>query len=336
MCDKKPLVSIIMPVHNAEKYICDSLNSILTQTYKNLEIIIIDDASDDKSVDIISQVDDERIVLIRNERNLKQSLTRNKGIALAKGKYIANMDADDISEKTRIQEQVEFMENHDDIDICGTFLKAFGNNKRYIMKFPVHPHDLMIQSIYASPFGHPAVMIRKSSIDRYGIKYDSNYTYSQDFELWSRIAFKGARFANIPKTLFYYRVSDSQISNKHYAEQQIFRGSIVERNVNSLINDKIRLFTLTNNRYALADVKKDVKNISIANFYNCECFKEDDIDSIKKKIIFIILNRSSFMGVKIIPLYLKFFWREIYKKDIIKLLVKIFIKYNPAKIEEDS
>lgn len=333
---KDPLVSVIIPVHNAEKYIRDSILSILEQTYKNIELVIIDDASTDNSLNIINEINDDRIIVIKNETNLKQSMTRNKGLALAKGKYIANMDADDVCKKNRILKQVEFMERNTDIDVCGAFLRAFGNGKNYIMRFPTDKHDLMVRSIYATPFGHPTVMIRKSSIEKYNIKYDKNYTYSQDFELWSRIAFNGAKFANIPEELFLYRVSNNQISARYFSEQQIFKGKIIERNINFISKKRITLSTLTNNCFSVHEVKKDINDICNCEMGNNMLLTNSDVADIKRKIIFIILNRSSFLGVKIFPLFCHNLKYDIYKKEVLKLLLKIIFRYNPARLNEKS
>ena len=114
-----PLVSVVLSVYNAEKHIVEAIESILTQSYKNFEFIIIDDGSTDGSLEIIKSYDDERIILIsRENKGLIASL--NEGIEQAKGKYIARMDADDISLSSRFEEQVTFMEMHEEVGICGT------------------------------------------------------------------------------------------------------------------------------------------------------------------------------------------------------------------------
>ncbi len=312
-----------MPVYNAEKYIYDALQSIVKQTYNNLEIIVIDDASNDDTASIVRSIDDKRIKIVKNKVNLKQSASRNKGLMLAKGKYIANMDADDISLPSRIERQVCFMEKNKDVDVCGTYIKLVGKRKDKIIKYPVSSIELEQMSIYATPFAHPTVMMRKSSIEKYEISYDSLFTYAQDFELWSRLALKGAKYANIPEVLFLYRVSDGQISIKHFSEQQMFKGKIIERNVRLLTKRDIYLNTLTSKEFSVIDVKN---NIDIIHNVAIE-------DKLKKQLIFIILNRASFIGIPLIFLFFKNFYGVLYKKTIIKLLIKILIRYNPASLK---
>lgn len=320
-----PLVSVILPAYNAEKYIRDAIMSIVNQTYKNMEIIVIDDASRDNTVSIVNSIDDDRIKLLVNEKNMRQSATRNKGIMLAKGKYIANMDSDDISLPNRIEKQVIYMEENMDVDVCGTFAKTFGE-KSYVVEYPIDSQTLGTRALYATPFAHPTVMFRKSSIKRYEIAYDSHFVYAQDFELFSRLALKKSKFANIPEILFLYRISSEQISYKHFSEQQIFRGEVIERNISCLAGRKINLYTLTMDRYSVKDVRNDIGNI-----------KKLNIDKeVKKQYIFAVLNRASFMGGAILKDCVENFVFDVYKMSVIKLFAKIILKYNPASLKKND
>ncbi|TXJ00169.1 MAG: glycosyltransferase family 2 protein [Neisseriales bacterium] len=122
-----PIISVVMPVYNAEKYITEAVESILNQTYSDFEFIIIDDCSTDSSYQILQKYaeKDKRIRIFRNDTNRKQAYTKNFAIKLAKGKFIAFMDADDISLPARFTKQVTFMESHPDIGVCGTWIKVF-------------------------------------------------------------------------------------------------------------------------------------------------------------------------------------------------------------------
>lgn len=164
-----PLISVVMPVYNAELYLDEAIQSITNQTYKKFEFIIINDGSTDKSLEIIKKYKDEysRIVLIsRENKGLVFSL--NEGISKAKGKYIARMDADDISLSTRLEEQVAFMEENQEIGVCGSWVEVFGDNrKNTIWKMPKSNEELKTRLLFSVPVAHPSVMMRKEILDKY-------------------------------------------------------------------------------------------------------------------------------------------------------------------------
>jgi glycosyltransferase involved in cell wall biosynthesis len=203
-----------MSVYNAEKYLNEAIQSILTQTYTNFEFIIINDGSTDGSLEIIQEYmnKDERIVVIsRENKGLPYSL--NEGIDIAKGKYIARMDADDISLPTRFKEQVEFMENNLDIGVCGSWIKVFGENvKTSTTKRPSEHNELKTRLLFSVCFAHPTVMIRKDILVSNNLKYNLEYVNSQDYELWNRIS-EVTKMTNIQKVLLKYRISSNSITS---------------------------------------------------------------------------------------------------------------------------
>ncbi len=209
-----PLVSVVMSVYNSEKYLKEAIESILNQTYTNFEFIIVNDGSTDSSLDIIQEYmkKDERIVLIsRDNKGLPYSL--NEGIEKAKGRYIARMDADDISLPARLEEQVEFMEKNENIGIFGTWAEVFGENKKTkLLKHPVAHDELKVKLLFSVCFAHPTVMIRKYILDKYNLKYNLDYLNAQDYELWSQIS-EVNMMANIPKILLKYRISENSITS---------------------------------------------------------------------------------------------------------------------------
>ena len=129
-------VSVILPIYNASTYLKECIDSLINQTYSNIEIIAINDGSTDESVKIIEQYmkKDNRIKLYNNEKNMKLIYTLNKGLSLSSGDYIARMDSDDICRLNRIEKQVEFMEKNKDIQLCGSKIKAFGDNYQKYFK----------------------------------------------------------------------------------------------------------------------------------------------------------------------------------------------------------
>lgn len=207
------LVSVILSVYNAEKYLAQAIESILNQTYSNFEFIIINDGSTDHSLELIKKYmkQDKRIILItRENKGLVYSL--NEGISLSKGKYIIRMDADDISLEDRFKKQVEFMENNSQIGICGCFIEIFGKNKTTnIWKLPIQHEALKIKLLFGVPFAHPSVIIRKDILNKYHLKYEEEYKTAEDYKLWSKLV-DYTQFSNINEVLLKYRYIETSIS----------------------------------------------------------------------------------------------------------------------------
>lgn len=210
-----PAISIVMPTYNAAQYIHQSVQSILSQTFTDFELIIIDDGSEDDSIDIIKTFQDDRIVLIENNHNFIESL--NMGIGQAKGKYIARMDADDIMVPNRLEMQYYFMENNPDIDICGGWMETL-NKRTTIIKSPIEHKEICNSLLSVNCLFHPTIMFRQDSLS--GIyffpnlyKYD--YIYAEDYKLWTDLLKEGLRFANIPVVLVQYRIWENQNTSRY-------------------------------------------------------------------------------------------------------------------------
>jgi glycosyltransferase involved in cell wall biosynthesis len=201
-----------MPVYNGAKYLNESIDSILNQTLTNFEFIIIDDASTDDSVGIIKSYDSSRIRLVENKKNVGQSATLNKGLSLAKGKYIARMDQDDISMPERLERQAEFMEDNPQIGVCGSWLQLMGKFDG-ILELETKSEDIKMNLLTNQNLAHPAVMIRKDTLVKYDLNYNPAYSIAQDYDLWVRM-FEFCSFANIPEALIKYRMHDNQNSKK--------------------------------------------------------------------------------------------------------------------------
>lgn len=224
----KPLVSVFIPVYNSEEYIKDALNSIVTQSYTNLEIIIVDDCSTDQSVEIINSFQDSRIRLLRNEENKGIPYNRNLGLKESKGKYMAIMDADDIALPNRIEEQVAFMENHLDIDAIGTYYEMFGGKvSRTFKPNYISPEEIKIQLLFFSQIGNPTAMVRLSTIKEHHITYNPNYFVAQDYDMWVQIS-KVGKLHILPEVLLKYRTGHSNITKKSQEEKALKRKKIID------------------------------------------------------------------------------------------------------------
>lgn len=213
-----PKVSVIMPVYNGQDYLSQAIESILNQTFTDFEFIIIDDGSTDNSFNIIQSYYDPRIVLIRNETNLKLIASLNKGLNLAKGKYIARMDADDISLPGRLAKQVEFMDKNPSIGLCGTWAELFGECEQSFWRFTDDPDIVKCMLIFGCCIVHPSVMFRRTILET-GLCYSDLYPHAEDYALWVHIA-QQYKITNIPEVLLKYRKTGSQVSSR-YAEEQL-------------------------------------------------------------------------------------------------------------------
>ena len=193
------LVSIVMSVYNGETTIRKSIESVLNQTYRDYELIIVDDGSTDSSLDIIRSYDDKRIKIIKqSNKGLAASL--NAGIWLSQGQYIARQDSDDIWFPNKLKLQVEYIEAYRDIDVLGCAAEFFDDNEG-----PVSFYPLSMDPKIESPFLHASVLIRKSALEETG-GYDSRFRYAQDRELWLRM-YNGRNFHVLPEVLISLRAA---------------------------------------------------------------------------------------------------------------------------------
>ncbi len=228
----KPQISVIMPVYNGEKYLREALESVLHQTFTNFEFIIINDGSTDKSAEIIKSYTDERIVYINNGANLGLSKSFNKAIDIARGEYIARMDADDISFPKRFERQVSFLGRHPHVDIVGTSLEFIDETGKQLGRYDkqVDHMDVKFSSLFSTPMMHPTVMGKTSVFKSH--HYNEGLHNSEDYELWSRLLFQTqTHFANIHEPLLLYRTFphsftqtlnlDKRVVSAHNAIQNI-------------------------------------------------------------------------------------------------------------------
>lgn len=218
----KPTVSVILPTYNTDFFLHDAIDSILAQTYKDFELIIINDGSTDKTEEIILSYNDPRIRYIKNETNLKLINTLNKGIDLSRGKYIARMDADDISLPNRLEKEVNFLENHPDLSVVSCFPyninmegKVLGKSSYFCV---THPIACKFVSMFEPSICHPACMFRADTIKRYKYMDCESCYHIEAYELWNRMFHTGAKGAMIPEFLLYYRDNTSSICHVYSQE----------------------------------------------------------------------------------------------------------------------
>lgn len=204
-----------MTVYNSERYLGTAIESVLQQTFTDFELIILDDCSVDSSWQIIQKYvgQDERIIAIKNEKNLGGCQNLNKGLKLLRGAYMARHDNDDWSFPDRLEKQFNYMEAHPEVGIVGGAMEIIDVAGKTIGKRMYNLSDTEIRKkiFRYSPFAHPLVMIRKSVLDKVGCFYDPSFAPADDYDLWFRIG-KESKFANLPDTLLKYRVVPGSIT----------------------------------------------------------------------------------------------------------------------------
>lgn len=206
-----PRVSVILPAYNAEAYIKEAIASILGQTFRDFELIAINDCSKDGTEEIILSFGDPRLVYVKNEENMGVAATLNRGLSLAKGEYIARMDADDISLPTRLEKQTAYLDAHLDIAVLGTNVETFDENgPLYTGWSATNPQQMNVDLFFSCGIAHPSVMTRKSVIQELG-GYDREFEGLEDYELWCRVS-KSHGVTTLPEILFRYRVHSGQVT----------------------------------------------------------------------------------------------------------------------------
>ncbi len=208
-----PLVSVIVPVYNGDKYLKESIQSILRSDYKTLELLVIDDGSQDQSREILSNISDPRLRVFINEKNLGVAASLNRLIDASKGEFIARMDADDFCLPHRFTKQVNCMQKHREIGILGGQVKRFPGEAKF-PKMPLRHEDIAAWSLFASPMIHPTVMWRKSL----ELRYTENPPTAEDYDLWVR-AMGCTKLMNLSDSLIQYR-QDFQVKKNTYLQEQ--------------------------------------------------------------------------------------------------------------------
>ena len=215
-----PKISVIMPVYNAEKYIKDAINSILNQTEKDFELILIDDCALDSSMDIINRCNDSRIRIIKNQKNEGIAFSRNRGIDVARGKYIALMDDDDIAPMDRFRIELNYMEEHLDIDVVGGIAGIIDENGKvkYIPPDTIYnPNRIYAELLFSNIIANGSTMIRADFIKKNHLHYKDSFLGMEDYKFWTECAIVG-KIANINQVLLYWR--NTSTNETYYMKHQ--------------------------------------------------------------------------------------------------------------------
>ena len=259
-----PVISVLMPVYNGERFLKEAIESILRQTFTNFEFIIINDGSTDSTEDIISGFTDNRIVYVKNEENIKLIKTLNKGIDLAKGKYIARMDADDVSHPNRFKIQLEqiIANNCKIVSSSYTSVNEYSKKSGWHLGLIADKTDLKFISMFFCPIAHPTALIETNLVKKYYYKDNKDCLHVEDFDLWSRMLKDDVKFFVSNKSLLLYRRTNLNITEVYKNESLIRHVRIAKQNQKEFIDeyllDEIVYFFITPN---LIDSKDNLKII---------------------------------------------------------------------------
>lgn len=242
---KPPKVTVLMPVYNAEKFLAQAIESILSQTFRDFEFLIIDDGSSDQSLDIIKGfgVQDKRIrVVARKNKGLVATL--NEGLSIAQGKYVARQDADDISEKKRLEKQIEYLENDSSVGLVGTNYHVIDDGGRVTATTDVFtsPDDLKLVEVFFNHFGHGTIMARADLMTKHG--YDITYKHAEDYDLWVRLSHE-ARIANLSEPLYQWRQHLEGVTTVHGGAMRAQAQRIRDREFEFFLNNKKKFKTFS-------------------------------------------------------------------------------------------
>ncbi len=272
-----PAVTVIMPVYNTAIYLPQAIESILNQTFSDFELLIIDDASTDQSVDIIRQYKDSRIHYIRNSENQGISETRNRGIDLARSEYIALMDSDDIAPSARLEKEVAFMNENRDIDVVGGHLLEIDHNGKDRNKkwtVSLNPDYIKAYLLLGNTVANGSAMFRKSFVDRYKIRFSKASRGAEDYRFWVDCSLHG-RIANLDEVMLYWRTG-------HYSETSLVKANRSREREEALT----RAYALHSSGFRLSD-----QDLSVLN----EVFKEDGIinNMEELQLLYTVLRKIS-------------------------------------------
>lgn len=206
-----PKVSVLMPIWNTRaEHLREAMESILNQTFTDFEYLILNDSPDNTKLDeIVASYNDPRIRYARNEKNVGITPSRNKLLQMAEGEYIAIFDHDDISEPTRLEKQVAYLDAHPEVGVLGSWVREFPLDKT--VRYPENDEEIRMGLMWGCVVPHSAAMVRRKVLEEHGIMYEERFSPSEDYALWCRLI-PHTQFHNLPEVLFRYRLYEGNTS----------------------------------------------------------------------------------------------------------------------------
>uniref|UniRef100_UPI00404777E9 glycosyltransferase family 2 protein n=1 Tax=Algoriphagus sp. TaxID=1872435 RepID=UPI00404777E9 len=298
MCSELPLVSVIMPVLDNDIYLSDSIQSILSQSYNNIELVIIDDSKHELCYNIINSIEDNRIKYFKGPRkNLSSAL--NMGIDNSLGVYIARMDSDDLANPERISLQVKALEENQ-WQICGTWIKQFGADSR-IYTYPVDSNEIKYWMMFTCSIAHPTVLAKAEIFHRFKYNVKSRV---EDHELWTRMLRGNVVFGNIPLPLLRYRRHRDAATSSISDELLIERENILKNYANYLFDSNLIVPFLKNSCGTSKEYKEN-EIIELCDFLYGFVQNKIVKRDLLLKMLPVYFRKFPDMNIKLFILYLK-------------------------------
>lgn len=330
-----------MPVYNAAIFVQHAIDSILSQTFDHFEFIIIDDGSTDSSSKVVDRYKDRRIKTIKNKCNLGVAKTLNKGLEVAQGRYIARMDADDISDKTRFERQITFMDESPDIAISGSWVWSFDEKKKHLLRYPIGKDCVGSFLLLGNPLAHPSVIMRRETLQRENLWYDPECSAAQDYELWSR-CWETCDLDNMSVPLVSWRHSKNSVTRSRSGQSHNISLRIAKKMLGKLdieVDDEKLAFhrevgngSGVSSLEELSAVSEWLEYLIIKN-QRKSVFPASGILKAAAFSWFRVCLNSSGLGLKVVHRYLKSSLRQWYRpgnEEMLYLLANAILKFNKA------
>jgi glycosyltransferase involved in cell wall biosynthesis/GT2 family glycosyltransferase len=227
-----PLVSVLLAVHNDARFVSEAVSSVLGQTVRDLEVVVIDDASTDATAEILGRFDDSRLIVVQVSDRAGLAASLNLGLERASGRYVARLDSDDVARPDRLERQLARMQNGAPVAVVGSGITDLDENgvpgQTHLL--PQGSTPLRWHALFSSPFFHPSVLVDRAVLEQHGLRYDPSFLESEDYDLWTRL-FAVADGDNLRDALVLKRVHAGQASLRRADVQESFARRIALREI---------------------------------------------------------------------------------------------------------
>ncbi len=225
-----PELSVLLAVHDDERFVAEAVESVLAQTCRDFELIVVDDASTDGTASLLRGVGDARMRVVRNDQQNGLAASLNRALDLADGRYVARLDADDVAATTRFEEQLAVLRSGE-VAIVGSAICDLDENGRRgrLHRMPLGARAVRWHALFSSPFFHPTVMFERARLGE--LRYDTSFQESEDYDLWTRLLATGAEGSNLASPLVLKRVHPGQASLRRGAVQRAFQRRVALREI---------------------------------------------------------------------------------------------------------
>ena len=324
---RKARVTILMPVYNVSKYLRESIDSVLAQTYRDFILFILDDGSSDSTQTVVSAYNDARIIYTRNDTNIGLAANLNKGLSRVQTELVARMDGDDVAGPSWLAKNIRILDLHPEVGICSSGFQFFGT-KHSVVRYPEHHDNSKVQMLFGCTIIVP--VMRMSLFRDNNLQYDPNAFPAEDYELWSR-CYSLTQVYNIQETLFYYRMHASQVSTSKKIAQ-IEKTNKVRLHMLSLLNPNL---AETDKDYFLGDYgnalirgEEDLQKM----IYFGEKLEKSNVGTYDSKALAKRLRWQ--VTIAVLSYVMRTYWREGYSISAYKkYLDSIYCRYVPLKFQ---